>query len=293
MMRSPLRAIRVGALILSLAAAAQAAQAPDCDRECLRGFITQYLAALVAHNPGAVPAALALKFTEDGVAMKLGEGDVWKNASRLTAFRQDFLDVREDVAAAHVKVEEGNSPALLALRLRIFGMRITEVETLVVHNQAEGMIFDINAIQAPSKAMAVVPERSQLNSREDLIRIASLYPAGLKAGSFVKADVPFAPDAYRFENGRLMAGPGCTFLAGCQDIKSQRIPTLAGIKYRVAAVDEELGIVLLRLDFGPGSVPGAGKTLIPFEAFKIYGGQIHAVEAFMKVMPAGAPSGWD
>jgi hypothetical protein len=30
-----------------------------------------------------------------------------------------------------------------------------------------------------------------------------------------------------------------------------------------------------------------------WEAFKVYGGQIHAVEAFMRVMPATTPSGWD
>ena len=30
-----------------------------------------------------------------------------------------------------------------------------------------------------------------------------------------------------------------------------------------------------------------------WEAFKVYGGQIHAVEAFMKIMPADAGSGWD
>jgi hypothetical protein len=76
----------------------------------------------------------------------------------------------------------------------------------------------------------------------------------LKIGSFVTADVPFTSDAYRFENGRLMAGPGCTFIAGCDNIKTQRIPTLAGITDRVMVVDEDLGIVWLNLNFGPGSI---------------------------------------
>jgi hypothetical protein len=34
-------------------------------------------------------------------------------------------------------------------------------------------------------------------------------------------------------------------------------------------------------------------ALTTFEAFKVYGGEIHAVEAFIDIMPAGAPSGWD
>ena len=36
-----------------------------------------------------------------------------------------------------------------------------------------------------------------------------------------------------------------------------------------------------------------GDTLVVWEAFKIYGGKIHAVEAFMKNMPQGTLSGWD
>jgi hypothetical protein len=115
----------------------------------------------------------------------------------------------------------------------------------------------------------------------------------LKAGSFITVDAPFASDAYRFENGQLMAGPGCTFLPGCENIKTQKIPTLSHVSYRVAAVDEDLGIVLLRMDFGAGSSRVPGDSLVVWEAFKVYGGQIHAVEAFMKNMPLGTPSGWD
>jgi hypothetical protein len=91
-----------------------------------------------------------------------------------------------------------------------------------------------------------------------------------------------------------MAGPGCNFRPpSCEDIKAQRIPTLPEISYRVAVVDEEMGIVWLRLDFGAGSIGPKENALHAWEAFKIYGGQIHAVEAFMKVMPAHLPSGWD
>ena len=47
------------------------------------------------------------------------------------------------------------------------------------------------------------------------------------------------------------------------------------------------------MDFGPGSTFGKNQSLSVWEAFKVYGGQIHAVEAFMKVVPAGTPSGRD
>jgi len=115
----------------------------------------------------------------------------------------------------------------------------------------------------------------------------------LKVGSFVKVDSPMAPDAYRYENGQLMAGPGCTFFKGCDVMKTQTIPRLAGITQRVMAVDEEMGVVAIRMNFGPGSTFQSGGELDVFHSFKIYDGLIHAAEAFFKQMPAGTKSGWE
>jgi hypothetical protein len=278
-------------VLLALTAWIPAANAADCYRECLRGFITQYLNAMVAHNPAALAVSDKVKFTEDTVTIKLGEG-LWKNAARIRGYRQDILDVRQGVAASQVIVEESGSPVMLVLRLKVADKKITEVETQVTRSQKEGAIFNINAIQTVSKGMNVVPERGQLNSREDAIKIAQFYPAGLKIGSFVTVDAPFAPDASRIENGTVTAGPGCS-RAGCENIKTQTIMKHPAITTRVAAVDEELGIVLLRMNFGDTGSYGPGNALIVWEAFKVYGGQIHAVEAFMRVMPASAGSGWD
>jgi len=143
--------LRFGILPLALlVAATQSARAAEaCDRDCLRGTVMQYLDAMVAHNPGMLAVAPDVKFTEDGVQQKLGEG-LWKTASKLRSFRQDILDVRQGVAGSDAVVDEGGKPVLLALRLKVVDRKITEVETLVVHNQAEGMIFDTDAIQTPS-----------------------------------------------------------------------------------------------------------------------------------------------
>jgi hypothetical protein len=279
--------------LLLMTAGAARPEDVACDRDCLRGITTQYLNALVAHNPNAVPVASNVRFTEDTVESKLGESPLWKNATKLRPFRFDILDVRQGVAATQAIVEESGSPVMLMLRLKVVDRKITEVETQVTRSKEEGSIFDVEALKTPSKAMLMTPEASERNTREEAVKIAEHYPAGLKTGSFVTVDAPFAADAYRFENGRLMAGPGCTFMPGCVEIKSQKIPTLSEIKYRVAAVDEDLGIVLLRMDFGKGSSRVPGDTLMVWEAFKVYGGQIHAVEAFMKNMPTGTPSGWD
>ena len=67
-------------------------------------------------------------------------------------------------------------------------------------------------------------------------------------------------------------------------MKNQAIPTHPGVTYRVAAVDEEMGTVWLHQDFGGGSVPGgkADVRFSTFEAFKVYGGKIHAAEAILE-----------
>jgi hypothetical protein len=50
-----------------------------------------------------------------------------------------------------------------------------------------------------------------------------------------------------------------------------------------------LGIAWYRLSW----IRGEGTKLVVWEAFKVYGGQMHAVEAFMELEPPTAGSGWD
>ena len=81
----------------------------------------------------------------------------------------------------------------------------------------------------------------------------------------------------------------------CGDV-TQAFSRLVGLKIGPGwrkAVDEAMGIVLLRMNFGDTGSYGDGNALIVWEAFKVYDDQIHAVEAFMEIMPADAGSGWD
>ena len=275
------------------AAALAAAPAVDarCNRECLRGFVSKYLDAMLKHDPGLLPRSADVKFTEDSEVMKLGEG-LWKSVSGIRPFRRDLLDVSQGIAASKVVVEEAGSPVLLQIRLKIADQKITEIETMTVRNKKEGAFFEPDVLKESRKEMTFEPERGQIPRREEMVKIASTYPAGLKIGDFVAADAPFTPDAYRIENGVITAGAGCT-RPGCENIKTQRNMKHPKLSFRVAAVDEDLGIVLLRLDFGETPSYAPGTSLVVWEEFKIYGGMIHAVEAFMRYMPSNKGSGWD
>ena len=58
---------------------------------------------------------------------------------------------------------------------------------------------------------------------------------------------------------------------------------------RVIAVDERMGIVWLRMAWGVRE--SGGDQLTVWETFKVYGGKIHAVEAFMRILPLENRSG--
>jgi hypothetical protein len=267
------------------------AAADGCDRACLGDLVTQYLNDMVSRNPGALPVTSNIRFTENGDVLKLGDG-LWRTASGVGRYRQDILDVQEHTAATQaVVLEDGDKPVLFALRLKERGGKISEVETMVVRQDKSSLIFDPAGFQKGNEQMTFVPSASEANSRSEAIKIAMKYPQGLEIGSFVQADTPFAPGAYRIENGIHTAGTGCS-RAGCENIKTQKIIRHPGIRARIAAVDTHLGIVLLYLDFGNTQQYGPGRALVTFEAFKIYGGQIRAANAILRMTSVSAGSGW-
>ncbi|MGD9160317.1 MAG: hypothetical protein PVG39_18015 [Desulfobacteraceae bacterium] len=263
-----------------------------CDRECLKGFVTQYIDALLVQKPDTLPVASNIKFTEDCKELKLGEG-LWKSNIKLTDYRRDIIDTGEGTAISFLVIKEKDSPVFYVIRLKVENQKITEIESTVVRGQKEGMLFEPKNLKTISKEMAYVPKKEQLNSREEMIKMAMTYPEGLKVGSFVKVDSPMADDAYRYENGQLMAGPECTFFQGCDNMKKQFIPTLAGIEYKVLAVDEEMGVVAVRMNFGPGSLFQGEGELDVWHSFKIYDGLIHSAEAYCEIVPPDTPFGWE
>jgi len=282
--------------------AAQPANAPapaaECDRECLRGAMTLYLDALARHDVGKLPLADKVRVTEDSIEKTLDKVGIVRSITKFRGYRQDFLDEREGIAGADVVAEENGAPLLLVVRLKVDAGKISEIETVATRSRVDGSIFNIDGLQNTTAAMNYAPKKSQLNSRQEMIRIALLYPAGLEAESMVKVDAPFTPEAFRLENGEFMAGPDCKRNEGCRNIKTQPLTNgnRGKIERRVAAVDERMGIVWLRLAWGGDRPPREGMSqksqLVVWESFKIYDGQIHAVEAFMKNVPVGVGSGW-
>src|SRR5215475_13604433 len=85
---------------------ANAAQSDaTCDRECLRGKVTQLLYAFLKHDVRGLPVASTLRVTEDAVEKPLEKVGLVSTVTRLRGFRQDIIDERASVAGADVMVE--------------------------------------------------------------------------------------------------------------------------------------------------------------------------------------------
>lgn len=289
---------RILALFLILFSSAAAAQpagttanvGATCDRECLRGKITEVLYAFAEHDISNLPGASTLRVTEDGVEKELADVRLVGSITKLRGYRQDIIDERSGEAVAGVMVEESGAPAILVVRVKVDDEHnLSELELVTTRSRADGMIFAIDAYDgAPAKEMNYAPRPDQLETREDAIEIAMHYPRGLtNAETFNAVGTSFSPDAYRLENGRLMAGPGCTFIPGCDDIGNQSLAVfnmLGRVTVRDIVVDERLGIVLMRLSWNQGGGENSDK-LTAWEMFKVYAGQIHMVHAYMRVFP--------
>ncbi len=274
-------------LILSITPAN--AQATTCTRPCLQHMVTVYVDALVAHDPSQLPLASDVRFTEDSHELKLGEG-LWKSVIAKGHFRQDYVDTRKQIVAAHVELFDGDSPVLLAVVLRIENRKIAGIETIVYRvpsdpkskpDHLDKFLPVMNEPVPPAKRMP----------RAEMVKTALRYTEGLRIGSFAQAGTPFAPETYRLENGNKTAGQGCTTSTIC-DPKTQKIMLHPDIKPSVAVVDEQAGIVLLWMNFGDTHSYGPGRALVTLEAFKIFDGSIHAINAFFGFLPKETERNW-
>ncbi|MXO58711.1 hypothetical protein GRI89_04040 [Altererythrobacter salegens] len=263
--------------------------APACDRECLRGIVTEVLFALARHDVGKLPVAANLRVTEDGVEKPLDKIGLVRSVTKLQGYRQDIIDERGQEAVTGVMVEESGAPIILVVRVKLDAeQKLSELELVTTRSRAEGLLFNIDAYGgAPAEAMNIAPRPDQLETRAKAIELAMYYPRGLSnAETFNAIGTPFAPEAYRLENGALMAGPGCKFAPGCDNIGDQSLAIfkrLGRVTVRDIVVDERMGIVMMRLSWnvsGPGS-----DRLTAWEMFKVYGGQIHMVQAYIRLFP--------
>lgn len=173
-------------------------------RQELADLMGQYLAALVNHDPAAVPLADNVKFVENTQNTAIGEG-LWKTASGgPTEFQIYAADPEaQQVAALVMMTENDNENCLAGIRLKVEQGKITEAEHLLVHNDGLGEAALAN-LQTPRPALIEDVDPAKRMTRDELTRIGLTYYDALTGEDGSLA--PFADDCERRENGATTAG---------------------------------------------------------------------------------------
>lgn len=274
----------------------------DCDRACLEGLATQYLNALVAHDPKQLPLAQDVRYTEQDQVLDVGDG-FWGTATEVGHFRACFSDPVVEQIGCIVTMHEGDHLLIMGMRLRVELGRITEIETNY-YRQGGGGPSGIAALDAstpdPIWTATVPPE--QRVSRSQMISTTNMYFAGLENNDG-KGVYPFADDCNRVENGMQTTNnptlsptaPFNAFGMSCTaQFKSGYYAVVTRIHHRrFPIVDQERGVVWANVVFDQnGTVQTIhltnGQTvsmknfnrpssLEVTEAFKINGGLIHRI----------------
>jgi hypothetical protein len=196
-------AIAATGLLLAGIAAGQSKNVP-CNRQCLEGFVNQYLEAMVARDVSKAQFAENARFTENAKEINLAkptEG-LWASSTTLVNYKFSIADPQAGQVAFVGLVKEAGKPALLSLRLRIENQRITEIESVVVRNMNEANLWTLKTPPAEF-TRALAPEERV--SREELVRISNAYFNSIEQSNGKL--VPWHDECYRLENGMWTAGP--------------------------------------------------------------------------------------
>ncbi len=193
------------ALAALLAAAPPVYAADSCDRICLERIANQYRAAYVNHDMHALPLAKQLRFSENGVLMKFPDAS-WDTVTREAGPSTTISDVKTGQVGIYTAIWQKDTPGFLAIRLKIEGGRITEIEHMLsTKRNLSGPptpIGEIDQYKPDPNLTAIVPPEKRL-SRERLMAHATGYFDTLQNNTGEIRGTRFAPDATRIENGRL------------------------------------------------------------------------------------------
>jgi hypothetical protein len=305
---------------------------PSCDRSCLDEFVDHYLEALAVGDPTRLPVTAALRFTEDGQRLNLGDG-LWNTSTGKGTYKFYMEDMQAEQVGFFGTMREAGQPIILSLRLKIEDHKIAEIETIVVRNVQDAQNLEKRGHPDPLFTQTIpLTERA---SRVDLAKTANMYFAGMQLNDG-KGDYPFTDDCDRVENGSEATNnhsissadaiaaqsnsvetssrgrSDLTYSAewGCkQQFQSGLLHFVTRIRdRRFVAVDPERGLALAfcffdhaagktrTFELPDGRTVTSGPTT-PWtweisEVFRVEHGKIRRIEAVYHRCPYGMGSGW-
>jgi hypothetical protein len=314
------------AVIGLIALSTNVAQA-ECNRQCLEKMMKDYLAAMVKHNPTALPIAGNVRFTENTdktiEVLPIGKG-LWETASAGPGeFQMYAADPVEHAAACLVIMKEKNKDIYLGARIKLNeDDKIIEAEHIVVRDVKLGP-----TLENPRPGLLEDVPSKQRMKHWDLMGIGLSYYDALTGEDGTLA--PMAKTCERHENGMITAGgkptakdqeiPGVKldpamskFPKDCTgQISTGTFAYITEIKpRRLVVADVEKGIAVgFSMFYHTGelktmkikNVPGVTEikafdqkfNLPAVHFFKVRKGEIYEIEAIGTMLPYGESSKWE
>ncbi len=293
------------------AARANAASSSTCGRKCLYGCLDQYLKALAAKNPSRLPLAANVKFSENNVFMKVGDG-LWNTITALGSGGVQLADVPDGEVGYLGVVQEINAKSLYAMRMKVSGGKITQIETVVARPTSTfpQPALDHFAKRHWFEGMLPPNERSP---RSKMIHLVEGYFDTLQRNNGT-IHTTFDPNCNREENAMQSTNNPSNHIfpvtnLGCEAqfktgyffyddrVRSRGFPvvdTERGLILARVFIDHSGKVTKYKLTDGreleaPFHTPS---SLCILELFKIRSGKIFQIEATMAQVPYNMPSVW-
>ncbi|HEY2590971.1 MAG TPA: hypothetical protein VGI35_05215 [Steroidobacteraceae bacterium] len=289
---------------LAAGAASSTAAGSHCDRACLEHIGDEYREAYVKHDPSLAPIASSVRFSENNVMLKFPDG-TWDTVTQEVGPALTFSDPVTGEVGVYTSIMQKDTPGFLAIRLRVRGGKITEIEHVLATSRyvsSPPVVFgkDVHLHHDPQLAAFLTP--AERRPRAELVKLADGYYNTLQHNDGTVKTV-FAPTCLRLENGLKATDGGCEqgFKLGMYAANDR----VRGRDYFL--VDEARGLVMARLYIDHKGVLDTIKltdgrqtksvfrepqTWAGLEVFKITNGAISAVEADFINAPYYIPSVW-
>jgi hypothetical protein len=283
------------------------ADAGPCDHDCLIAAANNYMDALAAHDSARVPWAPTVRYTENNVALMIGDG-VWGAATARDQNPLLVADTRTGNVGWYGTVAEHGQLSYYAMRMKVEHHQVSEVEAILDRKGDAGPWADpAHFVHDP--AFSMVLPAAQRSPRPAMIALVDGYFSTVQKNDGV-IHTHFDPECAREENGQITTNG--SFGSDAQGCEAQfKLGTFRFVDRvrdrRITVVDEERGVVLAQACFDHGATfedykTTDGKaarnpiksptTICLMEMFKIRSGKLYRIEAIFTAVPFRMTSQW-
>lgn len=290
----------------------------ECGRACLETHLSNYLTALVEHNPSRLPTSDDVVYVENSQVLPIGSGE-WKVAGALGKYNHVFSDPKSRQVAAITTLKENGVGLIYIVRLKLNDDGdISEIETQITRDEVGAARYE-NMTEPEAVWLEAVPPENRI-SRDKLIAQTNKYYTGMERNdpkgnySFFHKDCNRLEDGLQTTNQRngdsyghshdtAFASLGCEaqfqtgFLGFVTKIRDRRYPVVDEERQAVFAITifDHNGTVreLPSVNGTSSPIPpyfDVPRTLAASEAFRLRDDKLYRIEMTLIEVPYGMRS---